>query len=62
MTTFQRDLDTTLQVNGELRALDILAMLASRAPCRDLDGSPIAPKTLEDIVRDGVEAPSSCNQ
>ncbi len=57
MTTFQRDLDTTLQVNDELRALDIMAMLASRASCRDFDGSPIAPKTLEDIVRDGVEAP-----
>ena len=57
MTTFQRDLDTTLQVNEELHALDILAMLASRASCRDFDGSSIAPKTLEDIVRDGVEAP-----
>ncbi len=62
MTTLQRDLDTTLQVDGKLRALDILATLASRASCRDFDGSPIAPKTLEDIVRDGVEAPSSCNQ
>ena len=62
MTTLQRELDTTLQVDGELRALDILAKLASRASCRDFDGSPISPKTLEDIVRDGVEAPSSCNQ
>ena len=62
MTTLPNDTDTTMQADGELRALDILAKLASRASCRDFDGSPIEPETLEDIVRDGVEAPSSCNQ
>ena len=61
MTTLPHDLDTTLTPNGELRALDILAHLANRASCRDFDGSHIAPEILEDIVRDGVEAPSSCN-
>lgn len=40
----------------------ILDTLAARASCRDFDGSPIASETLEEIVRDGVEAPSSCNQ
>lgn len=40
----------------------ILDRLALRASCRDFDGSQIAPGILEDIVRDGVEAPSSCNQ
>ena len=61
MTTLPNDTDTTMQADGELRALDILAKLASRASCRDFGGSPIEPETLEDIVRDGVEAPSSCN-
>jgi nitroreductase len=41
---------------------DLLDKLAMRASCRDFDSSMIAPETLEDIVRDGVEAPSSCNQ
>lgn len=41
---------------------EILDKLASRASCRDFDSSLIAPETLEDIVCDGVEAPSSCNQ
>lgn len=40
----------------------ILDRLALRHSCRDFDGSTIAPEVLEDIVRDGVEAPSSCNQ
>ena len=62
MTTLSSDPDPTMQADGDLRALDILAKLASRASCRDFDGSPIEPKTLKDIVRDGVEAPSSCNQ
>jgi len=43
-------------------AHDILKKLASRASCRDFDGSDIAAEILEDIIRDGVEAPSSCNQ
>lgn len=41
---------------------ETLARLASRVSCRDFDGSPIARQTLEDILADGTEAPSSCNQ
>jgi nitroreductase len=40
----------------------ILDRLAARHSCRDFDGSAIDPETLADIVRDGIEAPSSCNQ
>lgn len=45
---------------AEARA--ILDRLATRASCRDFDGRPIAPEILEEILHDGVEAPSSCNQ
>jgi nitroreductase/SAM-dependent methyltransferase len=41
---------------------DLLDRLAARHSCRDFDGSEIDPETLNEIVRDGVEAPSSCNQ
>lgn len=44
------------------RVRDILDRLATRASCRDFDGSVIAPEILEEIISDGVEAPSSCNQ
>jgi len=44
------------------RARDILDQLATRASCRDFDGSVIAPEILEEIISDGVEPPSSCNQ
>lgn len=40
----------------------ILDRLALRHSCRDFDGSAIDPAVLEAIVRDGTEAPSSCNQ
>jgi len=40
----------------------ILDLLAQRHSCRDFDGSEIDPQVLADIVRDGTEAPSSCNQ
>jgi nitroreductase len=40
----------------------ILARLAQRHSCRDFDGSEMDPAVLEAIVRDGTEAPSSCNQ
>lgn len=62
MTSLRKD-DDMVQPQaptGEVRAL--LDRMAMRASCRDFDGSMIAPDTLEDIVRDGVEAPSSCNQ
>lgn len=41
---------------------EILDVLAARFSCRDFDGSAIDRETLADIVRDGTEAPSSCNQ
>ena len=40
----------------------ILERLAARHSCRDFDGSEIDPQVLAAIVRDGTEAPSSCNQ
>lgn len=40
----------------------ILDRLAQRFSCRDFDGTAIDPVELEQIVTDGVEAPSSCNQ
>ncbi|WP_370400417.1 nitroreductase family protein [Sulfitobacter sp. JB4-11] len=45
-----------------VEARSILDKLAQRASCRDFDGNPIAHEILEEIVHDGVEAPSSCNQ
>lgn len=51
-------------VGGPRRAdwREILDVLAARFSCRDFDGSAIDRATLADIVRDGTEAPSSCNQ
>jgi nitroreductase/SAM-dependent methyltransferase len=40
----------------------ILDRLAQRHSCRDFDGTEIDPAVLGEIVRDGIEAPSSCNQ
>jgi nitroreductase/SAM-dependent methyltransferase len=40
----------------------VLDLLAKRHSCRDFDGSEIDPDILAEIVRDGTEAPSSCNQ
>ncbi len=39
-----------------------LDQLAARRSCRDYDGTAIDRETLAAIVRDGTEAPSSCNQ
>ncbi|HSF95873.1 MAG TPA: nitroreductase family protein [Thermohalobaculum sp.] len=39
----------------------VLDRLAERHSCRDFDGTAIEASVLEAIVRDGVEAPSSCN-
>lgn len=39
----------------------ILARLATRFSCRDFDDSDIDRAEVEAILRDGVEAPSSCN-
>jgi len=41
---------------------ETLDLLAARRSCRDFDGSEIDPAVLAEIVRDGTEAPSSCNQ
>ena len=41
---------------------EILDTLATRRSCRDFDGSSIDRDILAEIVRDGTEAPSSCNQ
>jgi len=57
-----RDVDRSLSRTEEADALRILGKMAGRASCREFDGSDIAPHILEEIVRDGVEAPSSCNQ
>lgn len=43
-------------------AEDILKRLAGRRSCRQFDGSQIDPDMLRQIVLDGTEAPSSCNQ
>lgn len=40
----------------------ILDVLADRHSCRDFDGSAIDRTVLAEIVADGTEAPSSCNQ
>lgn len=39
----------------------ILDRLAARASCRAFDGSEIDRQVLQEIVEDGLEAPSSCN-
>ena len=62
MSDLPTDLDTKMQQTDKLQALHILETLAARASCRDFDGSCIDPEILQDIVRDGVQAPSSCNQ
>lgn len=40
----------------------ILGILADRRSCRDFDGTPMDREVLAEIVRDGMQAPSSCNQ
>ena len=40
----------------------ILGILADRRSCRDFDGSPMDRALIAEIVRDGMQAPSSCNQ
>lgn len=41
---------------------EVLDFLAHRQSCRAFDGSDIDPELLKEIVSDGTEAPSSCNQ
>lgn len=62
MSSLRKDADTALPEAPAAEVRAILDKLATRASCRDFDASLIAPDILEDIVRDGVEAPSSCNQ
>ncbi|WP_281684281.1 nitroreductase family protein [Thalassobaculum salexigens] len=40
----------------------ILGVLADRRSCRDFDGTQMDRELLAEIVRDGMQAPSSCNQ
>lgn len=49
-------------VGAPADAQSILALLAQRYSCRAFDGSHISPDILRDIVADGTQAPSSCNQ
>jgi nitroreductase/SAM-dependent methyltransferase len=46
---------------SDAEARQILDRLAARFSCRDFDASAIEPAVLEEIIADGVEAPSSCN-
>ena len=62
VSSFRPDANESLSQSSAYDVRSILDKLAARASCRDFDQSLIAPETLEDIVRDGVEAPSSCNQ
>lgn len=62
MNRLRDDAEAALSQDDAAQARYILDRLATRASCRDFDGSDISPDILEDIVRDGVEAPSSCNQ
>jgi nitroreductase len=55
----------TTKTGPETPAADvrqILDRLAKRFSCRDFDGTAIDPAELEQIIADGVQAPSSCNQ
>lgn len=40
----------------------VLDLLASRYSCREFDDTPIDRATIEAILKDGTESPSSCNQ
>jgi nitroreductase len=62
VTSVRQDagIDQPQAAAAEVRHL--LDLIAMRASCRDFDSTLIDRETLEDIVRDGVEAPSSCNQ
>lgn len=62
VSSLRLDADTVALRAPASDVRSILDKLATRASCRDFDGSQIAPEVLEEIVRDGVEAPSSCNQ
>ena len=54
--------DRTPPAADDHQARETLDRLAARFSCRDFDGSEIDPDTLAEIVADGVQAPSSCNQ
>lgn len=62
MNRLREDADMAGAQASLSQARAILDKLATRASCRDFDQSPIAREILEEIVADGVEAPSSCNQ
>ena len=62
MTSLRQDAGIDQPQAPAAQVRDLLDKMAMRASCRDFDSTLIAPDILEDIVRDGVEAPSSCNQ
>jgi nitroreductase/SAM-dependent methyltransferase len=62
VSSLRGDAGSTQSKTSTEEVREILDKLASRASCREFDSSLISPETLEDILCDGVEAPSSCNQ
>ena len=60
MTTAEIESALGVRLSDETAAA-VLARLAARFSCRDFDGSSIDRDVLRQIVRDGTEAPSSCN-
>lgn len=58
----RNDAEAIVPQDNAAQVRAILDRLAARTSCRDFDATTINPAILEDIVRDGVEAPSSCNQ
>ena len=62
MSSLRGDAGSTQSKTSTEEVREILDKLASRSSCREFDSSLISPETLEDILCDGVEAPSSCNQ
>ena len=54
--------DAAPGANGAADIAAILERLAQRRSCRAFDGSSMQRDVVEAIIRDGLEAPSSCNQ
>ncbi|GGB20883.1 nitroreductase family protein [Allosediminivita pacifica] len=45
----------------DLEARGVLDRLATRTSCREFDGTPLSRDTIRAVMRDAIEAPSSCN-
>lgn len=48
-------------MNLDLEARDLLDRLATRTSCREFNGTPLSEDVIRDVLRDAIEAPSSCN-